>query len=104
MSALGDEYVGRLDITMDDALVMSSIKGVANLDPQSEERVHRQGATSYAMLECHPIQVFHGDEGLVLMPPNLVDGANVRMVQSGGGTRLSAKAFERLRVFRHLVR
>src|ERR1700693_3118710 len=56
------------------------------------------------MLQGDAIQKLHGDERLLAVLADFVDGANVWMVESGGGTRLAAEAFESLRVARHLLR
>ena len=48
------------------------------------------------MLERFAFQQLHGDERNVFEGINLVDGADVRMVERGGGTRLALKALNRL--------
>ncbi len=43
-------------------------------------------------------------KGCAVVPADLVDRANVGMVQRGGGARFAAKALERLRVVGNIVR
>ena len=51
---------------------------------------------SIRCLSVSPFQQLHGDEGNVLEGIDLVDGADVRMVQRGGGACLALKALNRL--------
>ena len=103
MAALGDKDVGRLDVAVDDALGMGGFQAIGNLDGQREHvfGVHRLSPDE--VLEGDAVQKFHGDEGLVTVFADFVDGANVGMIESRGGTRLAAKAFERLRVLREEI-
>jgi len=41
------------------------------------------------------VQILHSNEGLVALPADFIDRADVRMVQSGIGTRLAAKPSQR---------
>jgi hypothetical protein len=57
---------------------------------------------------CRPamglaFQIPHRDEASPVLLANLVDCTNVRMVQSGGRSSLTPKAFKRLRVLRKVV-
>ena len=56
------------------------------------------------MLQSHPIQKLHDDKGLVRVLPDVVNGADVGMIQSRGGLRLALKSGQRLRVAEHLFR
>ena len=50
------------------------------------------------------VQKLHGDEGSAVVFADFVDRADVGMVQRGSGAGLAAKAFERLRIVRDIVR
>ena len=50
------------------------------------------------MLQGHPAQIFHGDKPLPLVIGDLIDGADIGMVESGGGTSFAGKTFQTLRV------
>ena len=54
------------------------------------------------MLQRHAIQKFHGDERLAVLLANVVDGANVGMVQRRSRLRFTPKAFQRLSVVGHI--
>ena len=103
MPARGDEDVGGLDVAMNDALGVRCVERVGDFDGQSEERLVVERASGDAMLEGRALEKLHGDEGLAFVPADFVDGADVGMVQRGGGARFSAKAFERLRILRKIV-
>ncbi len=50
------------------------------------------------MLQSHPVQKLHGDEGLAVLLANVVDGADVGVIQSGCGLGFALEAGEGLRV------
>src|SRR5262245_46782458 len=39
-----------------------------------------------------PLDILHGDEARAVVVPNVVDSGDVRMLESGGGIRLTGKA------------
>ena len=56
------------------------------------------------VLEGEAVEIFHGDEGFGRrIFADFVDGADVGMVQGGGGAGFAAKAFEGLRVARNVI-
>jgi len=58
---------------------------------------------SDSVLQGHTVQKLHGDEGLVAMFTDLVDRADIGMVECRRSTRLPAKAFQCLWVFREFI-
>jgi hypothetical protein len=52
------------------------------------------------MLQRHAIQELHSDEAFPVLLADLVDGANVGMVEGGSRTGLATKTFQRLWVLR----
>ena len=57
-----------------------------------------QRAVSEQVLESPAIQELHGDERQPILVTDVVNGANVGVVQSGGGLRLTLEAGQCLRV------
>src|SRR6516165_5810091 len=55
------------------------------------------------MPEGRAVKVLHGDEGLAFRFSDVIDGADVGMVEGGGGLRFSLKAGQGLRVFRDIL-
>ena len=90
--ALGDEYIGRLHIAVDNPSGMGRIQGVSDLDGQRENdgRVHRTVAN--AVLERHTVEIFHDDECFAFLLINLMDGADVRVIERGRGFSFLLKA------------
>ena len=48
-----------------------------------------------------PSSIFHDDEGAAVFLADIVDGANIRMIEGGGGVRFAAETLERLAIFGH---
>lgn len=56
------------------------------------------------MFEGLPIQIFHGDEGLAFRFADVVDGADMGVIQRTRGTRFPAESFDRVGVAGELAR
>src|SRR3984957_5413131 len=56
------------------------------------------------MLQCHAFQKFHDNECQPVVLVNLMDGANIRVVESRRRLRLALKAAKGLRITGHSVR
>jgi hypothetical protein len=50
------------------------------------------------------VQVFHDDESLAVLLVDLVDGADIGMVEGGSGSCFAPEALQRLMVFGYVVR
>jgi hypothetical protein len=56
------------------------------------------------VLQRHPVQKLHGDEGLSVLVVDLINRADVGMVQCRRGLSFPLKAGQGLRIFGNLVR
>src|SRR5579872_6551040 len=56
------------------------------------------------MFERYSFEKFHHDERLAFMLPDLMNGADVGMIERGGGARLAPESFERLWVSGYALR
>ncbi len=56
------------------------------------------------MLQGHTFEKFHGDEGLAIILADIVDGADVGMVESRSGLGFALKAGEGLRIAGNVLR
>ena len=56
------------------------------------------GRPDDAVLQRQPVQKLHGDEGLAVLLADVVNGADVGMIQRGGGLRFALETLEGLRV------
>ena len=104
MTAPRDKDVRRLDVAMDDAFTVSGVQRVGNLGRQIEKQSDSMGVPRDLMLQGHAIEKLHGDEGASLVIADLVNRADVGVVQRRSCARLAAKAFQGLRVLCDLVR
>ncbi len=82
---------------------VTNMFAVGNLNGKGEEQSCLKWTVSDAMLQRRPFQKLHGDEGLGLVTADLVNGADVGMVQGRGGPSLTAKTLERLRVLGEVI-
>jgi hypothetical protein len=94
LAALGDEKVGRLDVAMDDPLGMGRVEGVGNLDGCIQHLFALHRFSGNQVLEGLALEQFHGDEGLAVVLVDLVNRADIRMVERGGGARFALKPLQ----------
>ncbi len=103
MTAAGDKDVRGLDVPMHDSLGVGGIESIGDLDGEREKTICVDGLAANVALQSHAIQEFHGDERLPVLLSDVVNGADVRVVQCGSGLRLSLEAVEGLRIARDLI-
>jgi hypothetical protein len=99
-SSLGDENVGGLDVAMRNALRVRGFECFGDLDSESEQVVGTRRPLGDALLERHAVEVLHDNAGAAVLLADVVDGADVRVVQGGRGTRLPFEPPEGVRVAR----
>ena len=92
MASLGDENICRFDVAVNDALCVSGIQSVRNLNRQAEQNIRLQRFSADTMLQRRAVQKLHGDECLAIVLINLMNRADVRMIQRGRRLRLALKA------------
>src|SRR4051794_9265170 len=83
---------------MDNALRMSGLQRISDLDAQIEHRLDLQRLASDPVAQSLSLQQFHGDEGSPLELVGLVNGADVGMVEGGSSLGLPLEAAEGLRI------
>ena len=96
IAALGDEDVGRLDVAMDDPGLVGSVERIGHLDAQLEDLLQHQRLTRDPILERLPLEILHDQKGLAVLLTDVVDGADMRVVQNRGGPRLALEALQGL--------
>ncbi len=104
MPAAGDENVGRLDVAVNDAFRVRRIQRVRDFDSQRQQKFLRYRAPVNAMLQRHSFQKFHGDKRMPVLLADIVNGADVGMIQRRGRLRLALKAGQHVRVSRDVWR
>src|SRR5216684_1032816 len=71
---------------MENPVGVSVVKRVGNLRAQIEHRLRRQPLRRNPLAQRFAWNVFHGDIGLAIDFTDLVNRANVRMIEGGSGT------------------
>jgi hypothetical protein len=102
--ALGDKNVGRFDVAMDDAFAVGGVQSVGYFDGQVQENVGVERPSADTMLQRGPFEELHGDECLSFLLADVVDCANVGMIQRGGGLGFALKAGQSLRIAGYSLR
>ncbi len=77
---------------------MCRVERVGYLNGQTEQRIRVQWSPRNAVVQGQPIQKLHRDVGLLATLADVVNRADVGMVEGGGGTSFTAEAFQCLRV------
>src|SRR5271154_1644989 len=80
----GNKNVGRLDVAMDDAVFMRSFQGAGDFDGNAEKLRNLHRPAGDGMLQRVPAEQLHCQENTAVLLSNLVDRADVWMIQSRG--------------------
>lgn len=104
LAALGDEDVRRLDIAVDDAARMRRFQRIRDLNSIIQDHIERQRLVVDPVLQRLAIEEFHGDERLAAVRSDVVNRADVRVIERGCGLRLALESFERRGIVRRFVR
>ncbi len=103
MPALGDKNIRGLDVAMHDPFRVRCVQSVRYFDPDLEQPIHFHRLARDQVLQRRAVEILHHDERMPVLLADLMNRANVRVVQSGSGARLAAKAFEGLRVAHNII-
>src|SRR5580693_2926863 len=88
---------------MNDALRVSSIECVRNLDGQRQQDLGIQRLPRDAVFQRHAVEIFHHDEGLTILLIDLVNSADVRVIQGGGGFGLALETAQSLGILGYII-
>ena len=94
MSTLGDEDVRGLYIPMNDPRRMRRIERVGDLNGKRQEQIGFKWTSGDAVLQHHAIQKLHGDERLPILLADVIDRADIGVVQRGRSLGFALKAGE----------
>ena len=78
---MGDKDICGLDVTMNDPFLVCGVQRVGNLNCQPQQFIRRDGLASDVVLERQPIQELHHDEGLPFALVDVVNRANVGVIE-----------------------
>jgi hypothetical protein len=88
----------RLDVAVQDSFRMGSAEGVRNLNGQIQQFVRFERSAAQPFLQRYALQGFHHDEGLALVFVDVVNRADVRMVQRRSRLCLATEPRQGVRV------
>ena len=89
---------------MHNALRVSRIERVGELNAKVQDFIHLERLCRNAVLERLAFQQLHHNERLTFMFANVVNRANVRVIESRGRTSFPLKALQGLTIFGKLLR
>jgi hypothetical protein len=99
-----DEDVGRLDIAVNDARAVRGVQRGGDFDAERQQLFHFQtGMPGEALPQRGSLQILHGDEGAAILLADVVNGADVWMIQRGRGASLALEPAQRLAVVGQVV-
>ena len=90
----GHEEVSRLDVAMNDSRRVRGIQRVGDFNRYPQQFAELQRQPRNAVPQRHAVEQLHDDEGPSVALANLVDGADIRMVQRRSRPRFPAKALQ----------
>src|SRR5579863_5426216 len=94
LAALGHKDICGLDVAMDDSLSMRGVERIGDLDAKIQKLLEIDRLAVNVMTQSLAVNELHGDKGPAVLLANVVDGANVRVIEAGGGMRLAAETLE----------
>src|SRR6516225_293037 len=94
----------RADVPVNNPLPVCSIQRVGDLDSYLEHLFQFHWPTSDGVFQGFAFQKFHSDESSAVFFADVMNGADVRMVQRRSCLCLSLKPGQRVWVLRHVVR
>src|SRR5260370_11670455 len=81
---------------MDNSFGVGGVESVGNFDGALKQLLQFEGASLNRVPQSLAFQILHYQEDAALVLADFVDGADVRMIQSGGRTSFAPKAFQGL--------
>jgi hypothetical protein len=81
VAAAGDEQIRRLDIAVNDPGVVRRLERVGDLDRHCQQQVDIERVPGHAVLQGRPFEAFHHQERAAVLFADVVDGADVGVIQ-----------------------
>ena len=104
VSARGDEEICRLDVAVDDAGRVRCFERVGDLDRQRQQPIDLERAPCDLMLQRRPVEKLHDEKRAAVLLADIVDRADVGVVQRRCGSRLAAESCQRVGIPRQVWR
>ena len=85
--------IGAFNVSVNDVLLVSSLETLSRLDGDIECFVELEGPVLDHLLDASAVDALHGDEGEPIGLVDLVNGADIGMVECRGRLGFTEKAF-----------
>ena len=102
MLAFGDEDIRGLDVAVDDASAWAASRASAISMPSASSRLEFHRTAGDHVLEGDAVEELHDEEGAAVVLADVVDGADVGMIQGGGRLGFAAETLQRLGILREI--
>jgi hypothetical protein len=104
LSSVNEKYVWRLDVAVNEAFCVCSFQSVSNLYSDVHDLRYRDRPARDAVLQRLAFQQLHGDKRAAFKLSDVVDCADVWVIQRGGGTCFATKSLDCLSILGNIVR
>src|SRR5215471_11703692 len=104
LTARSDKDVSRLDIAVNDSLGVRGLQGAGDLDPDVQRIVKAHRTAVDALLEGLTFQILHDDERTAIVFTDIVNRADLWMIQRRRRTGLDPEPFESRGIFYPFIR
>ena len=89
-----DQDVGRFEVPVNHPCCMSGVERMSDLQPDDDCALDRQRAFRELVGECLPFEKLHDQERDAVLLANVMQRADVRMIQAGDRASLAPQALE----------
>src|SRR5216683_76009 len=103
LPSLHEKYIRRLNVAVHDSLRVRRIEPVSDLGANLQEFRYFNGLPANTVLESLALEQLHGDKRTAFELTNIVNCANVRMIEQGCGARFAPESLDRLSVLGNVV-
>src|SRR6266851_8592827 len=103
LSPLHEKYIRRLDVAVHDSLRVRRIEPDSDLDADLQEFRYFDGLRANTVLESMALKQFHGNKRTAFELTNIVNCADVRMIEQGCSARFAPESLDRLSVLGNVV-
>src|ERR1035438_5218071 len=98
LASHSDHDVRGFDIAVGDAGGVGSIQGIGDLNCEPQQRIQIQRTAGDLVAQDSAVEILHDDESATALLTDVMDGADVGVIQRGGCLRLALKAGKRQRI------